>query len=66
MRYNITRRIYNAGTIFVGHNTSIALGDYISGTNHVLPTSTAVRFSSGLNVLDFMKKSSFVWTPTKR
>ncbi|MGP1911691.1 MAG: histidinol dehydrogenase [Candidatus Hodgkinia cicadicola] len=62
----ITRRIYNAGTIFVGHNTSIALGDYISGTNHVLPTSSAVRFSSGLNVLDFMKKSSFVWTPTKR
>ncbi|MFP3018947.1 MAG: histidinol dehydrogenase [Candidatus Hodgkinia cicadicola] len=59
--FNIANRVINAGAIFVGPNTSIALGDYISGTNHVLPTSAAVRFSSGLNVLDFMKKSSFVW-----
>ncbi|MGP1922969.1 MAG: histidinol dehydrogenase [Candidatus Hodgkinia cicadicola] len=64
--FRIARRINNAGAIFVGPNTSIALGDYISGTNHVLPTASAVRFSSGLNVLDFMKRSSFVWAPTKR
>ncbi|MGP1916117.1 MAG: histidinol dehydrogenase [Candidatus Hodgkinia cicadicola] len=64
--FNIAKRVNNAGAIFVGPNTSIALGDYISGTNHVLPTSSAVRFSSGLNVLDFMKKTSFVWAPTKR
>ncbi|MGP1916025.1 MAG: histidinol dehydrogenase [Candidatus Hodgkinia cicadicola] len=64
--FNIAKRINNAGAIFVGPNTSIALGDYISGTNHVLPTSSSVRFSSGLNVLDFMKRTSFVWAPTKR
>ncbi|MGP1918124.1 MAG: histidinol dehydrogenase, partial [Candidatus Hodgkinia cicadicola] len=63
--FNIANRIVNAGAIFVGSNTSIALGDYISGTNHVLPTSSAVRFSSGLNVLDFIKKSSIVWAPSK-
>ncbi len=53
-------KINNAGGIFLGEYSVEAFGDYIVGTNHVLPTSGAAKFSSGLGVLDFMKRSSFV------
>lgn len=50
--------IRHAGAIFLGHHTPEALGDYVTGSNHVLPTSGAARFSSGLGVYDFMKRMS--------
>ncbi|MBL42639.1 MAG: histidinol dehydrogenase [Rhodospirillaceae bacterium] len=50
----------NAGSIFLGRNTPEALGDYIAGPNHVLPTSGTSRFTSGLSVLDFLKRSSII------
>ena len=50
----------NAGAIFFGNYTPGALGDYVAGPNHVLPTSRASRFASGLSVLDFVKRSSVV------
>ena len=53
-------KINNAGGIFLGEYSVEAFGDYIVGTNHVLPTSGAAKFSSGLGVLDFMKRSSIV------
>ena len=53
-------KIKNAGGIFLGEYSVEAFGDYIVGTNHVLPTSGAAKFSSGLGVLDFMKRSSYV------
>jgi len=52
--------IRNAGAIFLGRHTPEALGDYLAGPNHVLPTDRAARFSSGLSVYDFMKRSSIV------
>jgi histidinol dehydrogenase len=51
-------RIRNAGAIFLGRHTPEVIGDYIGGPNHVLPTAGSARFSSGLSVLDFMKRSS--------
>jgi histidinol dehydrogenase len=53
-------RVRNAGSVFLGRCTPEALGDYIAGPNHVLPTSRSARFSSGLGVLDFMKRSTFL------
>jgi histidinol dehydrogenase len=53
-------RIRHAGAIFLGRYTPEAIGDYVAGSNHVLPTSRAARFSSGLSVLDFMKRTSIV------
>jgi histidinol dehydrogenase len=53
-------KIKNAGAIFVGHNTPEAVGDYIAGPNHVLPTNGTARFSSGLGVLDFYKRTTIV------
>jgi histidinol dehydrogenase len=53
-------RIRNAGAIFLGRHTPEALGDYVAGPNHVLPTGRSARFSSGLGVLDFMKRTSFI------
>ncbi|MCL4151019.1 UNVERIFIED_CONTAM: hypothetical protein GTU68_033171 [Idotea baltica] len=50
--------IRHAGAVFLGHHTPEALGDYVTGSNHVLPTSRAARFSSGLGLLDFMKRMS--------
>ncbi len=50
----------NAGAIFLGRYTPEAIGDYVAGPNHVLPTARSARFSSGLNVLDFMKRTTFV------
>jgi histidinol dehydrogenase len=52
--------ICNAGAIFIGHYTPEAVGDYTGGSNHVLPTARAARFSSGLGVLDFMKRTSLL------
>ncbi len=52
--------INNAGGIFLGEYSAEAFGDYIVGTNHVLPTSGSAKFSSGLGVLDFMKRNSIV------
>jgi histidinol dehydrogenase len=53
-------RIRNAGAIFLGPHTPEAIGDYVGGPNHVLPTSRTARFSSGLSVLDFMKRTSIL------
>jgi histidinol dehydrogenase len=53
-------RIRNAGAIFIGHHTPEAIGDYVAGPNHVLPTARSARFSSGLSVLDFMKRTSIL------
>lgn len=55
--FSILSKIKNAGSIFLGENTPEALGDYLSGTNHVLPTSGTAKFSSPLSVDDFVKKS---------
>ncbi len=52
--------IFNAGAIFLGTNTPVALGDYIAGPSHVLPTGKSARFSSGLSVKDFYKWSSVI------
>ena len=52
--------VNNSGAIFLGRYTPEALGDYIAGPSHVLPTSRSARFSSGLSVLDFMKRTSIV------
>jgi histidinol dehydrogenase len=51
-------RIRNAGAIFLGHHTPEAIGDYVGGSNHVLPTARSARYASGLGVLDFMKRTS--------
>ena len=51
-------RVRNAGAVFLGHHTPEAIGDYVGGTNHVLPTARSARFSSGLSVRDFLKYSS--------
>src|SRR6266516_2425129 len=53
-------RIRNAGAIFLGPHTPEAIGDYVGGSNHVLPTARSARFSSGLGVLDFMKRISIL------
>ncbi|MEZ5811800.1 MAG: histidinol dehydrogenase [Rhizobiaceae bacterium] len=53
-------RIRNAGAIFVGRYTPEVIGDYVGGSNHVLPTARTARFSSGLSVLDFMKRTSIL------
>ena len=56
----LARRIRNAGAIFIGPHTPEAIGDYVAGSNHVLPTARSARFSSGLGVLDFMKRTSLL------
>ena len=53
-------KIRNAGAIFLGHHTPEAISDYVAGTNHVLPTARSARYTSGLGVLDFMKRTSIV------
>lgn len=52
--------IRHAGSVFLGRMTPEAVGDYVAGPNHVLPTGRRARFSSGLSVLDFMKRTSFI------
>jgi len=56
----LAARINNAGAIFLGRHTPEAIGDYVAGPNHVLPTARSARFASGLGVLDFMKRTSIV------
>jgi histidinol dehydrogenase len=53
-------RIRHAGSVFLGRHTPEAVGDYVAGPNHVLPTGRRARFASGLSVLDFMKRTSFI------
>ncbi|MGJ4892604.1 histidinol dehydrogenase [Bradyrhizobium sp. HKCCYLRH3099] len=53
-------KVRNAGAIFLGAHTPEAIGDYVGGSNHVLPTARSARFSSGLGVLDFMKRTSLL------
>jgi histidinol dehydrogenase len=53
-------KLRNAGAIFLGRHTPEAIGDYVAGPNHVLPTARSARFSSGLGVLDFLKRTSLV------
>jgi histidinol dehydrogenase len=55
---SLSKQIRNAGAIFLGAHTPEAIGDYVGGSNHVLPTARSARFSSGLGVLDFMKRTS--------
>ncbi len=55
-----SNKIRNAGAIFLGAHTPEAIGDYVGGSNHVLPTARSARFSSGLGVLDFMKRTSIL------
>src|SRR6266540_4790678 len=59
-RRNQLLRIRNAGAIFFGEQTPEAVGDYLAGPNHVLPTCRAARFSSALSVHDFVKRTSTV------
>jgi histidinol dehydrogenase len=56
----VAMQVRNAGAIFLGRHTPEAVGDYVAGTNHVLPTGRSARFSSGLGVLDFLKRTSLV------
>jgi len=54
----LAKKIFNAGAIFLGHWTPEAVGDYVTGPNHVLPTSRSARFSSGLSVMEFLKRTT--------
>ena len=56
----LLHQVRHAGAVFLGRHTPEAIGDYVAGTNHVLPTSRSARFSSGLGVSDFIKRTSFV------
>ncbi|XXM90116.1 histidinol dehydrogenase [Candidatus Hodgkinia cicadicola] len=55
-----------AGAVFLGKHTPIAIGDYIAGANHTLPTNATAKFSSGLSVLDYMRRVSVTWVASKR
>ena len=55
-----TEKVKNAGAVFMGHYTPEAMGDYLAGPNHVLPTSGTARFSSPLGVYDFIKRTSLI------
>ena len=57
---NYVNRIRNAGSIFLGKYSTEAVGDYLAGTNHVLPTAGSAKFSSGLSVYDFYKRISYI------
>lgn len=57
---DLAAKIRNAGAIFIGAYTPEVIGDYVAGSNHVLPTARSARFSSGLGVLDFMKRTSIL------
>lgn len=57
---DIADKVHNAGAIFLGAFTPEAVGDYVGGPNHVLPTARSARYASGLNVLDFMKRTSIL------
>ena len=57
---DLASRVRNAGAVFIGRFAPEALGDYLAGPNHVLPTARSARFSSGLGVLDFLKRTSMI------
>ncbi len=57
---DLAARVGNAGAIFIGAHTPEAIGDYVAGSNHVLPTARSARFASGLSTLDFMKRTSLL------
>ena len=59
--FALLNSVKNAGSVFLGKNAPEALGDYLAGTNHILPTNGAARFSSPLGVDDFVKKSNFIY-----
>ncbi len=61
----LSPHVRNAGAIFLGRHTPEAVGDYIAGPSHVLPTSRAARFSSGLSVFDFINRTSLIGSPEK-
>ena len=56
----VARRVRNAGAVFVGNHTPVSLGDYLAGSNHVLPTGGTARFSAGLSTMSFLKRMSLV------
>ena len=56
----ILDHVQNAGAIFLGHHTPVALGDYVAGPSHVLPTGGTARFANGLSANDFLKRSSVI------
>ncbi|MGZ8300106.1 MAG: histidinol dehydrogenase, partial [Rhodoplanes sp.] len=56
----LAEAVRHAGAIFIGQHTPEAIGDYVAGSNHVLPTARSARFSSGLGVLDFMKRTAIL------
>ena len=56
----LAERVHDAGAIFIGRYTPEVIGDYVAGTNHVLPTARSARYASGLGVLDFMKRTSIL------
>ena len=57
----LAERMKNAGAIFLGHHTPVAVGDYAAGPSHVLPTGGTARFASGLSANDFLKRTSMIW-----
>ncbi len=57
----LAERLTNAGAIFLGHDTPVAVGDYAAGPSHVLPTGGTARWASGLSANDFLKRSSMIW-----
>ena len=57
---NLIKKIKNTGAMFVGNYSPESLGDYLAGPSHVLPTSGNARFESGLSVLDFFKRTSYI------
>jgi histidinol dehydrogenase len=61
----LLKKVRHAGAIFLGRHTPEAMGDYIAGPNHVLPTSRTARFSSGLSVLDYLKRSTILGLDAK-
>jgi histidinol dehydrogenase len=61
--YRLFPQIRHAGAIFLGKNTPEAMGDYLAGPNHVLPTSGSARYASGLSVYDFLKRTTYVSLP---
>jgi histidinol dehydrogenase len=63
---HVAARVRDAGAIFLGAHTPEAIGDYVGGSNHVLPTARSARFSSGLGVLDFMKRTSILKCGTEQ
>lgn len=58
--HGLSAKIRNAGAVFVGRHTPEVIGDYVSGSNHVLPTARSAKFSSGLGTLDYMKRTSIL------